>query len=576
MERRNAIAFIVLSAILLGCGRDELPLSEECLEFWQVKEGLFPKDDLKCGDRDGTTQWLSGSYGGDSNVGIRTCLCTNAAQAAEYVQDEPSLTAMGGLRWNLTTNVVGQLAITQGRGWWAFARNNVYVSVRARNSDLALKLCRKIDGYILKCLCQQRKRNQRESPEERYWRRGRELQQMSKVGSWPYDRSSTGAKWRVPQLFKTSGDRFRDGRWGDMVAVVRKGREEGWLEFYDESERVARCRVREFANKGKARDWMFAETASADLPLPTLVERMRVDFSCRNNPNEVKAALHLYPKGNPRTDHLYLNCQNVVVELWPETNADVCAVSLAEAFWARCEEIADKQEDGIEIALAGMTCKICPPYRISEICRHVPELRLSRVFGINDELIGRIVGSAKKGSWVEFAFKLDKPYGPFDEAKVELGGWTMEDRTLNLHRLKLVHQFDDEMSTAELQEAYRKVVQMVGESLGCDLPVPEFDPETPSKDRFYVDPTISLTLMPWSCTNRIFVNGRTPEYVQRNGKWILLGKPTVSVEFQFGRPYPPDPGPDGKPIVPKAISFGSDESRAFSAALRDKDYMYED
>ena len=575
MRMRGIVLLVACSAILLGCGRDELPLSEECLEFWQVKEGLFPKDDLKCRDGNGATQWLSGSYGDEPNVDIRTCLCTNAAQAAECVRHEPSLTAMGGLRWNLTTNVVGQLAITQGGGWWAFARNNVYVSVWTGNSDLTLKLCRKIDGYILKCLRQQRKRNQKESPEERYWRRGRELQQMSDL--LPCDRSRTGVKWRVPQLFRTSGVRERGRNRHDVVISVRPGKEQSWLDFFLGGERIARCRVREWANRGEARDWMFAEAAKDDAPLPVLARRMDTDNGGQDGQYGI-----LYPKGFPRKgqpDVVFCNFQNAVVELHvePSTNATVtCACWLAGQFWARCEAIADKPEDGIEMSLADMTCKICPPYRISEICRHVPELRLSRVFGINDELIGRIVGSVKKGSWVEFAFKLDKPYGPFDKAEVELGGWTMEDRTLNLHRLKLVHQFDDEMSTAELQEAYRKVVQMVGESLGCDLPVPEFDPETPSKDRFYVDPTISLTLMPWSCTNRIFVNGRTPEYVQRNGKWILLGKPTVSVEFQFGRPVPPDPGPDGKPIVPKAISFGTDESKAFSAALRDRNYMYED
>ena len=61
MRIRGIVLLVVFSAILLGCGRDELPLSEECLEFWQVKEGLFSKDDLKCRDGNGATQWLFGS-----------------------------------------------------------------------------------------------------------------------------------------------------------------------------------------------------------------------------------------------------------------------------------------------------------------------------------------------------------------------------------------------------------------------------------------------------------------------------------------------------------------------------------
>ena len=353
MKIRGKVLLVVFSAILLGCGREELPLSEECLEFWQVKEGLFASSDLRCQDDcRGTEQRLFGSYGGDSHVWIQTCLCTNETEALERLR---CMMACSSCPIYLIqpieeTNVVGQLLISCFKGSLrGFSRNNVFVSVRTGKPDLTLELCRKIDDYILKCLRLQWKRNQRESLEERYWRRGHELQQMSEVGSWPYDRSATGAKWKVPQMFKTSGGRCRDGRWGDMVAVVRKGREEGWFEFYDESNRVARCRVREFANKGKARDWMFAETASADLPLPTLAERMRVDLSHRGDRNEVKAELHLYPKGNvrdnPRTDHFYLNCQNVVVELRSETNANICAMSVAEAFWARCEEVFNRPED---------------------------------------------------------------------------------------------------------------------------------------------------------------------------------------------------------------------------------------
>lgn len=466
MRIRGIVLLVVFSAILLGCGRDELPLSEECLEFWQVKEGLFSKDDLKCRDGNGATQWLFGSYGGESNVDIRTCLCTNAAEAMEDVQHEPRQSTMGGLRWNLATNVIGQLAITlHDGGWRAFARNNVYVSVCTGNPDLTMELCQKIDDYILECLRRQRERNRRERPVERYWRRGFELQQMTSVK--PDALSLTGAKWRMPQMFKTSGGLCRDGQWNGMVVYVRPARERGWFDFYEKGGKIARCRVREFSNRHEARDWMFAEVARAELPLHVLAGRVRVESHMRSNGDKGRIPCELLC---PRCEWLadgYYNYLNVVAELHAEPTVTLDISTILEAFWNRCLEIADRPEDGIGTETSVSTQKVPVPHRMSEINRRIPELQLSRVFGIDNELVERIIGSAKMGSWVKFAFKLDTPYGPFEIAEVELGEWHGEEG-LKLRRLTLLRQFDAGMSTAELQKAYRKVVQMVGDSLDCD------------------------------------------------------------------------------------------------------------
>ena len=571
MERRNAIAFIVLSAILLGCGRDELPLSEECLEFWQVKEGLFASSDLRCQDDcRGTEQRLFGSYGGDSHVWIQTCLCTNETEALERLR---CMMACSSCPIYLIqpieeTNVVGQLLISCFKGSLrGFSRNNVFVSVRTGNHDLTLELCQKIDDYILECLRRQRERNRRERPVERYWRRGFELQQMTSVK--PDALSLTGAKWRMPQMFKTSGGLCRDGQWNGMVVYVRPARERGWFDFYEKGGKIARCRVREFSNRHEARDWMFAEVARAELPLHVLAGRVRVESHMRSNGDKGRIPCELLC---PRCEWLadgYYNYLNVVAELHAEPTVTLDISTILEAFWNRCLEIADRPEDGIGTETSASTQKVPVPHRMSEINRRIPELQLSRVFGIDNELVERIIGSAKMGSWVKFAFKLDTPYGPFEIAEVELGVWHGEEG-LKLRRLTLLRQFDAGMSTAELQKAYRKVVQMVGDSLGCDLPVPEFDPETPSMDKLYMDPNVMLMLNLGNGSGRMFIKGKTPQYVLRKDKWMLSGKPTISIECEFARSTVVYPKLDGRPIVPKAFSFGHDESASFSAALRDK------